>query len=368
MTDTPLDHHPDLRRAEDHPSDAQRRAQLGTLEPPAAGGTTDVPDRDERRMRRSVRRTVLRTAWHAALLVIAGAIVLQLVGFYLVQPVLVARGDRVADSVAATIDVPVMTIPGAEMAEIRSNPGVLRRTNEVRFERFVGSRPTELGWLTTRLGPVGLSTPHTASLADSWLHGLDGSLAGPDDRSPVPFEPDRLADGSAVTVLLRWQDPIDPAQAQAVAGSSEALALLWAGFEVPGRAEAFPEGTLGYSACGTIPASLRDRASPMGGFGGGGGFRDREVAGSGVDHALEELRRATANLAASGWLDGATAPGSLEDLEGTAEALASGDPRVTSLVVTGSLDVVADAAAAAGATDADLLEVDFDRGPPESCG
>ncbi len=63
-------------------------------------------------MRRSVRRTLLRTAWNAALLLIAVAITLQLLGWFVLQPLLVARGDRLATTIIATMDVPIMTTPG----------------------------------------------------------------------------------------------------------------------------------------------------------------------------------------------------------------------------------------------------------------
>jgi hypothetical protein len=92
------------------------------------------------------------------------------------------------------------------------------------------------------------------------------------------------------------------------------------------------------------------------------------VAGNGVEHALEELRRATANLADTGWAEGQVGDGALADPVATADALASGDPQVTSLVVTGPLGAVTAVVDAAAADRADLLEVDFDRGAPDPCG
>jgi hypothetical protein len=185
----------------------------------------------------------------------------------------------------------------------------------------------------------------------------------------IPGIPRALgARGYRAPVQLTWQDPIERAAAQALVGRSDEVALLWVGFEVPGRTEAFPDGQLGYSACGAVPRFLRDGTSRLGRFGGSGGFRDWEVAGSGVEHALEQLRRATAELAGSGWVDEDTGFGPLQDVEGTADALASGDPAVTSLVVTGPLGEVAAVVDAADATQADLLEIDFDRGTPDPCG
>jgi hypothetical protein len=402
MSDTPRDDHGAPERSDDHPSDERLRAHLdGTLGPaedlevathlegcrtciarlddlseppmlPAVDRTAsaETPGWDDKRMRRSVRRTLLRTAWNAALLLIAGAIVLQLLGSYVLQPLLVARGDRVADSIVATVDVPIMTIPGAELAELRSNPGIVRRTTEASFERFVGSRPAELGWLTTRIGPIGMSTPHTAwpSLSYGSLHALDGSRVGPVDRSPVPFEADRLAAGTAVTVQVAWDRPVARSDAQAVAATTDEVALSWVGFDVPGSPRELGSPQLGYSACGTILASLREMSSGLGGYGAAGGFRDWEVAGDGVEHALTELRRATANLAATGWADSSDPDSPLSEPAATADALATGDPGVTSLVVTGPLDAVDAVVEAADADRAELLEIDFDRGAPEPCG
>jgi hypothetical protein len=341
----------------------------------------DAPEWDERRARRSIRRTLLRTAVTAALLLVLGAIVLQLIGFYVLQPLLVDRGERVQRSVVATIDLPVMTNPGAEMRQVVSNPDIVRRTTEVEFERPVGARMIPLGWLTTRLGPVGMTTPFGPPSEATYglLRDRDGSQVGPSDVSLLPFQPERLGSGTAVTVEMGFVPPIDRQDAQAVTAGRDDVALLWVGFAVPDTigepgagslrdpADAGHERPLGYSACGVIPEFLRNDAPRWGGFGGGGGFRTWEARDAGVEHALGELRRATANLAAIGWPD-ADWESSLQDLDATADALAAGDPRVTTLVVTGPLDAVAEVVEAADPASTLLLEVDFDRGEPEPCG
>ncbi len=197
----------------------------------------------------------------------------------------------------------------------------------------------------------------------------------------MPFEPDRLAAGTAVTVQVAWDTPIARPDAQAIAGTSDEVALLWVGFEVPGTPQVpFDESdslapvgaALGYSACGTIARVPLDYPR-LGGFGSSGGFRDREVAGNGVEHALDQLRRATTNLAAADWPDGQRSDADLPDPMATADAMRTGDPQVTSLVVTGPLDEVAAVVAAADAdptslADAYLYEIDVDRGAPDPCG
>lgn len=140
------------------------------------------------------------------------------------------------------------------------------------------------------------------------------------------------------------------------------------GFEVPIPHDEEGVPPLGYSACGTIPPFLRDDTSGLGGFGGSGGFRTWEPAGNGVERTLHELRRATANLADTGWADDGSGPATLEDPAATSDALATGDPGVRVLVVTGPLDAVAEVVGAAEADHADLLEIDFARGAPDPCG
>lgn len=328
---------------------------------PAA--TADRVAWDERRMRRSVRRTVLLTAVNTALLLVLAFVVLQLLGWYVVNPLLVDRGGRLADHVTATIDVPVMTIPGAELDQVTSNPGMLGRTTEVELRRAVGSQVTPLGSFTTRLGPRGMSVPSGSDIGPRgpWLEPSSVDLG------PVPFEAERLAEGTAVTVELSWyEEALDVAAADAVADGTDDLALLWVGFRIPGAEDAVdPSWRLGYSACGHIPAFLTEQRG--GGFGGGGDFRSNAVD-SGTQHALRELRRATANLAALGWPDGGTAPhGALADLPGTTEHLATADTAVTSVVITGPSQAVAAAVAEHAPDETNLLEVDFDRGAPAAC-
>jgi hypothetical protein len=318
---------------------------------------------DERRMRRSVRHTVLLTAVNTALLLVLAALVLQLLGWFVIHPLLIDRGDRLTDHVTATIDVPVMTIPGAELNQVISNPGLLGRTTEVELQRAVGSQMIPLGTFTTRLGPRGMSVPSGPDIGPRgpWLEPASTDLG------PVPFEPDRLAEGTAVTVELSWHDDaLDLAAADAVVDGSDDLALLWVGFRIPGGEHPMdPSWQLGYSACGQVPTFLREQR--RGGFGGGGDFRDRGVD-SGAQHALDELRRATANLAAIGWPGQRTArAGALADLTGTAEHLATSEPAVMSIVITGPSQMVAAAVAEHAPDETNLLEVDFDRGAPTTC-
>lgn len=395
---------PDLRPGDEagaHPTDAELAAHLdGTLDPtddqrvarhldgcaacvarldafetdPVLSQTSAAPPAwNENAMRRSVRRTLLRTALNAVGLLVVGAIVLTFVGQVVLQPLLVDRGGRVQQHVLAAHDIPVLTIPGAQIAQVVSNPGVVRRTTEVEVERAVGAGPVPLGWLTTRLGPRGVTMPHGGFVAPSStaLHDRDGSRFGNTDFGPTSFEPERLGEGTAVTVQLSWVDDlISQTEAQRLANGAEQLALSWVGFLVPGADTSNPwDWQLGYSACGVPPAFLVESSGRgIGGFG-GSGFRQFDLEGRGVEHALAQVRRATANLAEGAWPEYATTTGdALSDLETTAAAFAEQDPEVASLVVTGPTDAVAELVREAAPSDASLLEVDFDRGAPLPCG
>lgn len=334
---------------------------LDALEPPvrfpASADTADAWD--PRRMRRAVRRTVLRTAVDAAGLLLVGALVLQLLGAVVWVPLAVDRGDRVAASVAASIDLPVMTIPGAEVASYSSNAGFLRRITEVSVERVVGAVPEHLGAYETRLGAVGMSMPGGGPIA----YGGPILEGGEGPTYITEFAPDRLGPGTAATVRLVWDDPIALADADAVADATDEVALLWVGFELPEVDAEEPSAPFGYSACQQPPEGIGRRGA---GFAGSGGLRVRPGQTTGARHALEQLRRATANLATTGLVSDAAGP--LADLDATAAWLAEEEPGVTSVVLTGPTEALAAAVDAASPRWTDLLAVDFDRATPEPCG
>jgi hypothetical protein len=317
---------------------------------------------DERRMKRSVRRTLLGTAVRAALLLLAGAIVVQLVGGLLVGPLLVDRGDRVPAVVAATLDLPVLTIPGAGVREVNSQMGAVRRTTEVSVERAVGATAVPLGSFSTRIGPFG------ASPVGPPVHAYGPVLDTPSGtfvQDVPPFEPGRLGEGTAATVELHFGSGVTVADADAITEEATDVELLWVGFRVPGGDPDDRSWRLGYSACGTIPQWMLDTRSA--GFGSSGGFRVLE-GDAGADHALSQVRRAVENLAGTGLVSGGGPEGALADPGATAALLAETEPEVMSVVLTGPTDALADVVEAASPQSVDLLEVDFDRGAPQTCG
>jgi hypothetical protein len=360
----------DAREVADHLEGCERCvATLDDLEAPpvlpraAAGG---APAWDERRMRRAVRRTVLRTAVNTVLLLVLAALLLQVIGGLAVHPMLVDRGGRLESHVTATVDLPVLVIPGAEGGELYSDPGVLRRTTEVVLHRAVASGLVPLGSFGTRTGPFEMTTTSGWDLRPGTASLRAGGDAG---VGPSPFEPERLGEGTAVTVELQWMRPIDLEAADDVAAGSDDVALLWVGFRVPGAPRPQdPAWPLGYSACAEPWPYLSEMRS--GGFGTSDATQRRFHGDDlGARHALDEVRRATANLAAIGWpaVDGPEGYGALADLDATADALSATEPGVASVVITGPTQAVAAAIGEHGPDQVRLLEIDFDRGAPGVC-
>jgi hypothetical protein len=341
----------------EHEGDATMSAPALVREPEA-----NEPLWDERRMKRSVRRTLLGTAVRAALLLLAGAIVLQVVGGFLIGPLLVDRGDRVASVVAATFDLPVLTIPGAEVSEFSSQMGVLRRTTEVSVERAVGASAVPLGSFATRIGPIGAAP--VGGPVNAFGPVLD-TPAGTFVQDAPPFEPERLGEGTAATVELHLAPGVTVADADAIADEATDVELVWVGFRVPGGDPADRTWRLGYSACGTIPGWVLNQGSM--GFGGTGSFRTWD-GDAGAASALSEVRRAVDNLAGTGLVSDDSFGGPLTDAEQTASLLAQTEPEVMSVVLTGPTNALADVVEAVGPQSVDLLEVDFDRGAPLTCG
>ncbi|TVP70661.1 MAG: hypothetical protein EA340_05520 [Nitriliruptor sp.] len=132
----------------------------------------------------------------------------------------------------------------------------------------------------------------------------------------------------------------------------------------------------GYSTCGQGADDILevvDLGSSLfgGGFGTSGSFRILPPPEDGVDHALEQVRRATDNLARSGWLDDeplftdGPVDGPLSDIDAVNRRLQEREPEIVTVVLTGPTPALAEIVAASEPDTADLLELDFDRGAPE---
>ena len=338
------------------------RALLDAPEPPVDLTSAAVEQGlvwDEKRMRKTVRRTLLRVVSGVISLWIIGFVVIAIVSAFAFQPLVIDRGDRARKAGIATWDLPVLLTPGASVDRWTTDATLFGRDLTVELVRFVGSEPQPLGVFETDLGVF--------SFSERGVNAVNPYVGGDSRR----FVPDRLPEGTVVTVQLLWLDqPISVAEAQALTPDPAEAAVLWAGFDVspalPERPDRFPGdpgSTLGYHTCET-PAILDLGGSFFSsGFAMSGGnvtgcfFQPPRVA-----HALEQTRRATTNLASDADLIKAlqASPSeSLQNIENVATWLADNQPTVTALVITGPTANVTHIVETSGADDAIQLDVDF---------
>lgn len=318
---------------------------------------------DGRHLRRAVRRTLLSVALQTAGLLVLGVILLNLVGQLVIHPLAVDRGDRLDGHVAAAVDLPVLLRPGAEVREYLSNPGIVRRTTEVRLERHVGGTARDLGEYALRLSPFSTNLANLGE-STSLTPGFGPRLSeDPSSLSTPAFEPERFGEGVAATVELAWHDGLTRGQAATLADDDD-VALTWVGFAVADLPAEDPLSRLGYSACARLPD--RDLSGRGASFG-SSGSRSFLPPGDGVDEAYRQVQRAVDNLASHG-PDVTRLGGALADPAATATWLADNEPDVTSVVLTGSVAAIAETIEATGPDTAGLLDADLDRAPPQPCG
>ena len=257
-----------------------------------------------------------------------------------------------------------------------SNIGLLRRTTEVRYERVVGAARSDLGSYETRLGPLAMTTGVGSGPITAWRGPRLSE--DPVDSSPVPFDPERAGEATAATVELTWFDTIDRGSVAELSSGDDDVMLTWVGFHTGDRPVQERGSVLGYSACSRGADEMLEGfalGSSLfgGGFGTSGSFRVLPPPEDGVAHALEQLRRATDNLARSGWLEDeplltdGPVDGPLADIAAVSRWLEDNDPEVATVVLTGPTPALADIVAASAPDTANLLELDLDRGAPEPC-
>jgi hypothetical protein len=352
------------------------RRLLGDGEPPVAMPAASMtPTWDERGLRKAVRRTLTRvtlTATAIALMVVLVAWLLPRLPIG--QPGYVARGDWLEPTAEATYDLPLLFNPGAFVSDWSMNAdGLVGKTFEVGIGRHVGSAVEPLGTTHLDVGPR-LRGPGAGLIALKPSPWPEFSFS--DATLTSPWQPERLPEGTVVTVLLDWEEPITVADADALVGAADA-SLIWAAFHldwvrvfggVPDEHDEQeprgwdPTGDIGYSTCQSpeqLLASLHDSVQ-RGAVGLGGGGWD--ARGHGVAGALEQVRRATANLAAVDVLEPLLDAGAYHPLTYRTEVaawLAENEPGVNAVVVTGPTDQVTDVIERADPSRAQILDIDF---------
>ena len=317
-------------------------------------------DWDEKRMRKTVRRTLFRLVFDALSIWIIGFVVLWLVSALALQPVIINRGDRSRAAALATWDLAIMTTPGATIDGWQNDATLFGREISVDVGLYTGRDLRPLGTYKTDLG--------------MWRfeNATGGALRPFLETESQAFRPDRLPDNTVATVALSWWDnPITMERAAAIQPNVEEAWLLWVGFSVapafpPGTAQfpADPDYVLGFNPCAEPVFTDYDSHYFSSGSSGGGGnfssciFLDQAT----VEQSLTSLRRATANLADHAFLIDAlenSPTSALRDMENVATWLAGNEPQVVTLVITGPSETVSDIVASSGAEGAILLDIDF---------
>ena len=335
---------------------------LEASEAPVALPAVSEPgnDWDEKRMRKTVRRTLFRLVFDALSIWIIGFVALWLVSALALQPVIINRGDRSRAAALATWDLAIMTTPGATIDGWQNDGTLFGREISVDVGLYTGRELRPLGTYQTDLGIW------------RFKNATGGALRPFLETESQPFRPDRLPDNTVATVALSWWDnPITLTEAAAMQPSYEDAWLLWVGFSVapafpPGSAQfpADPDYVLGFNPCAEPVFADYDSSSFSSGSSAGGGnfssciFLDQAT----VEQSLTALRRATANLADHRFLVDALEGSStkaLGNIETVAAWLAGNEPQVVTLVITGPSETISDIVVSSGAEGASLLDIDF---------
>lgn len=313
-------------------------------------GDAAHPHFDERALRSSIRRTLLRTAGYSTVLVILLVLMLFIGSNLVIQPLLMNAGGRAEAVARATFDLAPMVNEGTVIEEFSIDSGFARRTFTVELGLPLGSAIVGAGTVTSRLTLGGIDSGSIWPFAD-----------GP-EPNPVPASAllSRLGTSSVATVAARLPQPLELTAAQALADDPGGdVDVVWAGFLIstapPEEAVIDPLRTLGYSTCSDhrLPDSLFGASSAHA----GGSFG---VQAPSVADALEHVRATVQRLAADDRVLNALPLGWQDSILTAAGHLGSGGTApVETLVVTGPAEEVLQFLESAGILNATVLAVDF---------
>lgn len=314
---------------------------------------------DERAMRRAVRTTLLRLAVNVVVILLLAWLTLVLVGFLVIQPLVVDRGGRAAAATQATHDLAVMYNPGAALSEGQHDSGIFTRTSRATVVVPIGTELLEIGTLETRIGPFRGLGSTTGSQVFPYL-GDDASVGGVDRLSDV-------GEGTVATVELHFDPPLAPAEAQELADSPIDVRVVWAGFATSDGVPAGPGleagGTVGYGTCDARRSDPDLLGASSAGFG-GSVFTEPPS----IERALEATISAIDNLLAHGDLIDALGPSVTRNSVTAARDRLAADPVVETLVVTGPSPELIRFIDEAGAASVAVRGIEFTNWFQPLCG
>ncbi len=341
---------PDVARLEIHIADcAECTALVDDREALDLAGTTNR-EFDERVLRKSIRRTLLRTAGYSTLLAVMTALALFIGSTLIIQPLLMNAGGRAETAARATFDLAPMLNEGTVIEEFSIDSGFASRSFTVQLGLPLGSAIVDAGDVVHE---VGLGGPRPGSL---WP--FTGAL----QPNPVPAADllERLGPSTVSTVAARFREPLDLARAQAIADQPGAdVSVIWAGFLItdaaPEEAATDPLRTLGYSTCSSnrLPEELFGASSANA----GGSFGVRSPS---VEAAFEQVRTTVSRIAGEQRVLESLPLGWGDSIRAAAEHLSEIEAApVETLVVTGPSDEVLRFLVATDAVNSRVLATDF---------
>ncbi len=301
---------------------------------------------DQKAMGRAVRRSMLRVAADALLLLFAGWIAAWLLSLLILQPFVINRGGRAVAATVATADLAILSNPGVAMSEYAYQNAFLSRTTEVDVSLPVGSAVKEVGSIQSRIGLFAFGSADGGPL---WpvLYDENGELGGEESLQAV-------GEGTVATVQVWFEDAIEVDTAQAMISTDADISVIWAGFEVAGDegSALAPAGVLGYGTCSSQLFTVPEMTAGSS----GGGSGDYFGMPASVPGALEETRRALRNLLDYPELI-AGIGASVDDGTEALERLET--PMVEELVATGPTTEVLDFIDEVDPTAVSVLAIDF---------
>lgn len=340
------------------------RAILDDVAPVDLSGL-DSMTYDETAMRRTVRRSMFRTAWDTALLLLAGWMVIWIVSALLVQPLVVNRGGRAADAVRMSIDVGTMLNPGATLTDGAISSDLASRRVDLEYRLPVGAGLEPLGQTSTTIGVFGVSASDFGSSIPIFGSGGQEMMGEAADQLA------NLGSGTVATVALRYETPLTVGDAQAIAEAPGAdVRVVWAGFDASLGQETSPAwtftGTLGYGTCLNQDPLGDDLLSATSASFSQGGLFGKASVQEALDSVIAALENIQSRPEFVEYLvkpyndDPATVSAVLTSLQD--------DPRVATLVVTGPSPEVASFVETSQGAFASVLAVDFYNWSETVCG
>jgi hypothetical protein len=166
---------------------------------------------NEATMRRTVRRSLFRTAWNTVLLLFAGWIALWFLAALVFQPLVVNRGGRAADLARASIDLTIMLNQGAVLADGAISSGLLNRQVDLEFAVPVGAGLQPVLSSSTVIGPFGIR--------DEPELGSDFDFGGFQGEALVQLS--NLGESTVASVSIWFDTPLSVEAAQSIADNPE---------------------------------------------------------------------------------------------------------------------------------------------------